>query len=72
MNLKIVFQKLNFQGQIQEFLKGVILYKGCFADFISFSSISHENEIIWSHLDQIISFSYIFKNAGGEGFERTP
>ena len=28
------------------------MYKGVgvsFADFISFSSISHENEIIWSH-----------------------
>ena len=40
--------------------KGVHLYKGVgvhFADFISFSQISHENEIISSHWDQIISFS---------------
>ena len=32
-----------------------------------FSEISHKNEIIWSHRDQIISFFYgIFKNGGGE------
>ena len=40
------------QGRFQEFWKGVRIYKGVgvhFADFISFFSISHEIEIIWSH-----------------------
>ena len=32
-----------------------------------FSYIAHENEIIWSHLDQIISFHGIFKTGGGGG-----
>ena len=40
--------------------KGVHMYKFWgfrFADFISFSKISHENKIFWSQIDQIISFS---------------
>ena len=50
-----------------------------FAGSISYFSyimyISHENEIIWSHRDQIISFHWTFKNGrrrgdGGGGVER--
>ena len=44
-----------------------------FADFISFSKISHENERIWSHQDQICSFHRIFKNRGrGEEVQANP
>ena len=43
---------------------------GRLAEFI----ISHENEIISSHCDQIISFHRIFKNGGwgGEGGHLSP
>ena len=32
-----------------------------------FSYISYENEIFWSHFDQLISFSFIYKTGGGGG-----
>ena len=41
-------------------VNGVHMYKGVgvrFAEFISFPLKAHENEIIWSRGDQIISFS---------------
>ena len=43
-----------------------------FADFISFFLNTHENEIIWSQWDQIISFYVIFKNGGGRGRSGEP
>ena len=51
--------------------KGVHMYKGvgvCFADFIKKKlKKSYENEIIWSHCDQIFFHFYrIFKNTSLE------
>ena len=42
----------DYRGGSRNSGKGVHMYKGLgvrFVDFISFSLISHENEIIWSH-----------------------
>ena len=63
LNFKYIFESGNlvigvaielsyFMGGSRISGEGVLMYKSVgvrFADFISFSQTSHENEIIWSH-----------------------